>query len=400
MGIVRRFGKLAVALAVALAAAVGSASGAGARIAATTASFSPIADGTRFVLEVSDEPTYRLFVVDGPPRLVVDLDDVVFDIVDPAEASGHVRAWRFGALSPTSGRIVFDLAGPVLVARRFFLPPLAGRPARLVLDLAAASAEDFGAATRLATAERGADGTTAARAPGPVVVIDPGHGGIDPGAVTSDGLQEKTIALAFAQRLREKLEAMPGLTVRLTRSDDRFLSLNRRIRIARAYGADLFLSIHADAAPEDYVRGASVYTLSERPSDAQAAALAARENLADEVSGVIEPQLQEEVSGILADLLRRETKSYSFSFAETLVARLRESVDINNNAHRHARFRVLMAHDVPSVLLELGFLTNEEDVGALTDEEWHERASTAVAAAVQRFFSAQIVQAAPSPVAR
>ncbi|MBJ3774797.1 N-acetylmuramoyl-L-alanine amidase [Acuticoccus mangrovi] len=368
-------------------AAMAGRSASAAEAAATSASFTSIDGGTRFTLELSEEPVHRIFAVEGPPRLVVDLDHVTFDIAEPGEASGLVSAYRFGALTPSSGRIVFDLKEPALITRQFYLPSLAGRPGRLVLDLASAAPERFALAASNASAAAEQEEPGAPAKSGPVVVIDPGHGGIDPGAITEDGIEEKDVALAFAKRLRKDLERIPNLTVRLTRNDDRFLSLNRRIRIARAYGADLFVSIHADAAPQDYVHGSTIYTLSERPSDAEAAALAARENLADSVSGSIEPQRQEEVSSILADLLRRETKSYSFEFAEHLITQLGASVRMNSNAHRYARFRVLMAHDIPSVLLELGYLTNAEDTRDLLTEAWQVRASASVAQAVADFFA-------------
>jgi N-acetylmuramoyl-L-alanine amidase len=364
-------------------------------IAATAATFSVQGGATRFVLEVTGEPERRIFAVDGPPRLVLDLERIDFDLRRRPEGAGLVREWRFGALTPASGRIVFDLATPALVARQFFLPALAGRSARLVVDLVPTDEATFERIARSATASP-VEAVPVASAPAAderTVVLDPGHGGIDPGAVTQDGLEEKGVTLAFAERLRERIEALPDVAVRLTRTDDRFLSLNQRIRIARAYEADLFISIHADAAPQDWVRGATVYTLSERPSDAQAAALAARENLADTVSGAIEPDLQEEVSGILADLMRKETKTYSFAFAESLVERMSEAVRMNSNPHRYARFRVLMAHDVPSVLLELGYLTNAEDTQSLLTPAWQERASAAVAAAVSDFFAEQRARA-------
>ncbi|MEM8551640.1 MAG: N-acetylmuramoyl-L-alanine amidase [Pseudomonadota bacterium] len=357
-----------------------------AQISAEGASFSATADGTRFVLELSGEAQPRIFVVDQPARLVVDLDAVGFALADAPAASGLVADWRFGALGPKTGRIVFDLSAPALVSRAFVLPPMAGRAARLVIDLAQVSEARFAAAARSAVARL--DEPLPDKAAGErVVVIDPGHGGIDPGAVSEDGVMEKDLALTFAKRLAEDLEGIDGVAVRLTRADDRFLSLARRIRIARAYGADLFISIHADSAPQDYVQGATVYTLSERASDAHAAALAARENLADVVSGAVEPEVQEDVSGILADLLRRETKAFSHSFAQMLVASVSSAVRVNSNPHRSARFRVLLAHDIPSVLLELGYLTNTADAELLIDPAWQQKASGAVAAAVRRFFA-------------
>lgn len=370
---------------------------AAADIVATGASFSVVEGATRFVLELSGEPKHRIFVVDSPPRVVVDLDDVTFRLGGgntESAAEGVVGAWRFGALSGNTGRIVLDLEAPALAVRQFFLPPLAGRPGRLILDFERAGDGRFAAAARAATAFAPPE-PARETADGPVVVIDPGHGGVDPGASTKDGRLEKDIVLDFARRLREEIEAVqPSLTVRLTRSDDRFLSLSQRIRIARAYGASLFISVHADSAPEAFVRGASVYTLSERPSDSEAAALAARENLADTVSGVVEPEAQEDVSSILADLMRRETKTYSHAFAGELVNAMSGRIALNSNPHRSARFRVLMAHDIPSVLVELGYLSNADDSAHLLDPEWRDNAIGAISSAVGDFFAAEIASTA------
>ncbi|WP_420392586.1 N-acetylmuramoyl-L-alanine amidase [Acuticoccus sp.] len=384
---------VAVAVA-ALVLATGGGASASSTVA-TSAAFDEVANGTRFVLELSGEPHLRTFVVDRPPRLVVDLEDVDFDLASSPSATGVVAGWRYGSLSPRAARIVFDLAAPALVERHFFLSALADRSARLVIDIAPADPVRFARATATASADLAAMGDelglVEAAGPGDaaVVMIDPGHGGIDPGAIAEDGTTEKELVLAFCLRLAERLREVEGLTVRLTRADDSFLSLNRRIRLARAEGADLLISVHADAAPEDHVQGATVYTLSERASDAEAAALAARENLADAVSGAIRPNLKEDVSGILADLLRRETKVYAHGFARDLVAALGRNVRMNANPHRSARFRVLMAHDIPSVLLELGYLTNADDATTLLSEAWQDQAAGAVAEAVATFFGVE-----------
>lgn len=359
---------------------------------AVGAELSAQGSGSRFVLELTEEPEARGFVVSSPPRLVVDLDDVSFRLREGPQddraqpPAGPVTGWRWGTLDSGAARLVFDLSRPALISRQFYLPAMAGAPGRLVIEVVPVTQARFEAAVAAATARADAPAVIAATRDDHVVVIDPGHGGIDPGASTPEGTLEKDLVMAFATRLRGKLEAIPGVTVRLTRNDDRFLSLSRRIRIARAFDADLFLSIHADAAPQNYVTGATVYTLSERASDAQAAALAARENLADRVSGAIEPDNQEEVSGILADLLRKETKAFSHAFATTLIDSLEGRVRLNSNPHRAARFRVLMAHDIPSVLLELGYLTNAADSEALLREAWQERAALAIADAVARHF--------------
>ncbi|WMS42542.1 N-acetylmuramoyl-L-alanine amidase [Acuticoccus sp. MNP-M23] len=364
-----------------------AASPAAADVRASAAAFSANADATRFVLELDGETSHRVFVVDEPARMVIDFDGVAFELEEAVSGAGVVSGWRYGPLGPDTSRIVFDLNQPALLARDFFLPAMAGRPGRLVLDMKRVSQARFAAAARNAVANLNAPLPAVDPSDEIVVVLDPGHGGIDPGAVARDGILEKEIALAFANRLRDHLEEVGGLTVHLTRSDDRFLSLNRRIRIARAYGADLFISIHADAAPQDYVEGATIYTLSERPSDAQAAALAARENLADQVSGAVEPDLQEDVSGILADLMRRETKAFSLTFADNAVGALAPVMKMNSNPHRYARFRVLMAHDMPSVLLELGYLTNEDDARRLKDVTWQDDAAIALRDAVADFFN-------------
>jgi N-acetylmuramoyl-L-alanine amidase len=389
MGMIGRL-RQGVALTVvvmAAALAVAAARPARAEIVATGAAFSVVEGATRFALELSAEPVHRVFVVDGPPRVVIDLEAVAFRLDGEAPPDGLVASWRYGPLTARDGRIVIDLAAPALAVREFFLPPLAGRPGRLILDFERTDPTRFAAAARSATAFAPAPARETPR-DGPVVVIDPGHGGVDPGASTRDRRLEKDIVLDFSKRLRDAIEAThPVYTVRLTRSDDRFLSLSQRIRIARAYRADLFISIHADSAPEDFVRGASVYTLSERPSDAEAAALAARENLADTVSGIVEPNVQEDVSSILADLMRRETKTFSHAFAEHLVTAMTGRISLNTKPHRFARFRVLMAHDIPSVLVELGYLTNEADTADLSDPGWRDKAIAAIVDAVGAFFA-------------
>ncbi|UOM33076.1 N-acetylmuramoyl-L-alanine amidase [Acuticoccus sp. I52.16.1] len=384
--VLRAFARWGAALVV-LAALTALAGPARATILADSIAVEEFPGATRFILTVSGEPHYRAFAVDGPPRLVIDFDEIAFAIDDTPAPAGLIAAFRFGNLTGEAGRIVFDLAEPALLAQHVYLPAIGGRPARLVFDIEPVGATRFGHAAITASAlAKDAPQPTVAPAGGRVVVIDPGHGGIDPGASTPDGRYEKDLVLAFARRLEARLTTIPGLSVRLTRSDDEFLSLSRRIKLARAFGADLFISLHADAAPQDYVHGATVYTLSERPSDAQAGAIAARENLSDSVSGAIEPDHQEEVSGILADLLRRETKAFSHTFAERLIGALTATVEMNSNPHRSARFRVLMAHDIPSVLLELGYLTNAKDAGRLLDDDWQEEVAVSVAAAVADFF--------------
>ncbi|MFD2258970.1 N-acetylmuramoyl-L-alanine amidase family protein, partial [Chelativorans composti] len=221
------------------------------------------------------------------------------------------------------------------------------------------------------------------------VAIDPGHGGIDGGARGHSGTQEKAITLAFALELRKALEESGKYRVVLTRDRDVFLRLDERVRIAREQGANLLISIHADAIRLKDFRGSTVYTLSEKASDAEAAATAARENLSDELAGIEAEEIRNDVADILADLMRRETHVFSIQFARTLVNEISDTVQLVNNPLRSAGFRVLRAHDVPSVLLELGYLSNAEDEKQLRDPEWRARAARGIVRAVDLFAEAR-----------
>lgn len=373
-------------------------------VVATAGRLAGDAERTRFALDLSAAPETGVFALADPYRIVIDLGDVAFDL--PAgtgtEARGLVKGWRFGEIARGKARIVLDLTGPVSVDSTVWLPPAGEEPGRLVVDLVPSDAESFAETVRAGRPEHAGDGEGAAEADldiptsgKPVVVLDPGHGGIDPGARGRSGALEKDITLAFALELRAALEKNGRVEVRLTRGDDRFLSLAQRVRIARAFSADLFISIHADTAPQGFVRGATVYTLSERASDAQAAALAARENLADTLSGLDVEEPPDEVADILVELARRETKAFSTRFAAVLLEHLGTAVRlIGSNPHRYARFRVLRAPDVPSVLLELGYMSNAHDDTLLQSEAWRERAVGAVVAAIEGFFGNRLARSA------
>jgi N-acetylmuramoyl-L-alanine amidase len=226
-----------------------------------------------------------------------------------------------------------------------------------------------------------------------VVVIDPGHGGIDPGAKSRGGTLEKDVVLAFARRLQSALETSGRYTVRMTRDDDIFIPLGERVNIARREKASLLISVHADSVRTGNVSGASVYTLSERASDTVAAALAEQENRSDVIAGVDLTGESDAVADILIDLVQRETKNYAVFFARTLVTELKQNTGMVRNPHRSAGFRVLKAHDVPSVLLELGFLTNPSDEKHLTDGKWQDSVAKSVAEAVSEYFGEQHARA-------
>ncbi|TYC58559.1 N-acetylmuramoyl-L-alanine amidase [Rhodobacterales bacterium] len=366
---------------------------------------------TRFVLDMDRQVTPAISALANPYRLIMDLPEVEFSI--PADAGttgrGLVGDWRFGMFAVGKSRIVMDLTGPVSVDKTFFLPAVDDQPARLVVDLVSSTRQefnDFAERSRHKRAEPGgqvaakSDKLGAQKGHGkPIVVIDPGHGGIDNGATGVDGTPEKVIVLEFAKLFKEKLGETGLYDVRMTREDDTFVSLGRRVEIGHELAADLFISIHADSVRRGrkYARGSTVYTLSDRASDQLAEDLAVSENLSDVIAGVELDEEPTEVTDILLDLARRETRSFSVYFARTLVSELRSAVRLINNPHRHAGFKVLKAHDVPSVLVELGYLSNEHDEKLLVSDEWRDRMSNAMTEAVNGFFRPRLARQQPAP---
>ncbi|MDP6351179.1 MAG: N-acetylmuramoyl-L-alanine amidase [Alphaproteobacteria bacterium] len=356
---------------------------------------------TRFVLELSRQVEYRLFTLPDPNRMVLDFPELEFAIPESAGAAGGatglVAGFRFGLFDVGNSRLVLDLSGPARIKRLFVLPPLEGKPYRLVLDLEPATEAEFrktasqgaGAPARPSTGD-----TAAAVSPGPsagdgkfVVVIDAGHGGVDPGAIGPGGMYEKRIALAAAKELAARLESLGRYRVKLTRDRDIFRRLRERVAIGRRVGADLFLSLHADSIADAKIRGAHVYSLSETASDREAAALAAKENKADIIAGVDLAAQEPGVSGILLDLAQRETKNFSAEIANILVSEFRDrGLAVLRKPHRQAGFRVLKAPDVPSVLIELGFLSNRDDSAMLRGGKGRMPLIHGIAHAVDRFF--------------
>jgi N-acetylmuramoyl-L-alanine amidase len=354
---------------------------------------------TRLVIDLDRTVPVRAFTLADPYRVIIDLPDVSFQLPagKGAQGRGLVSAFRYGLFAPGKARIVVDTTGPVAVDKAFVLDPIDDQPARLVLDLVKSDRKSFLRAVQARESERRAAAPAPPpmqRAPAddtPVIVIDPGHGGIDPGA-SGSGTTEKDLVLAFAQRLEQRLSAGGRYRVVMTRSSDTFVALRDRVEVARENAAALFVSVHADTLGDDPfgVRGATVYTLSETASDEQAARLAEKENRADVIAGIDLSDEPEEVAGILIDLARRETKTFAMQFARTLVGELRTSLRLNKNPVRSAGFRVLRAPDVPSVLLELGYLSSAEDVKLMTSEAWRDRATASVAQAIDGFFKMRV----------
>jgi N-acetylmuramoyl-L-alanine amidase len=358
---------------------------------------------TRFIADLSKKVDVNVFALGDPYRVIVDLPEVNFQM--PAglgtEKRGLITGYRFGLFAPGKSRIVIDVDGPFLVDKSFVLDPRADQPARLVVDLVPTDKQTFLAKLREtslkpmpeALVAQKATLPTAALNAKPVVVIDPGHGGVDPGTRSAEGITEKEVVLAFAKTLKQKLAAKGKYEVVLTREDDRFLALRERVEFAQKRDAKLFVSIHADYFPKaNGARGATIYTLSEQASDDEAKELATKENFSDAIAGVALPTDSDEVvANILVDLAQRETQNRSITFAKSIVGEMGKT-NLHSKALRSAGFRVLKAPDVPSVLLELGYLSHPDDEKRLTSDKWRAAIADKVAAAIDGYFAKRVAQ--------
>jgi N-acetylmuramoyl-L-alanine amidase len=361
-------------------------------------------DRTRFVVELSDPLNLRTFTLNNPNRIVVDLPAVQWHLDGPPRPTGHgaVKSYRYGLFRPGNSRFVIDLNQPVVISDALVIPPENGFGYRVVIDLFPTSQAKFDQTSgwpadlkaREAAAERLASlpATETARVPAPgvkkIVVIDPGHGGIDSGTSGANGLLERDLVLDVGLRVAEALRRNPKYAVYMTRSTDMFVPLRERINIARGHHADLFMSIHADSNPDSGVTGLSVYTLSESGSDKEAAALAHKENQSDVIAGVDLSGDNAAVAPILLDLEQRDTMNKSSRFAQLALNSLSGATDIlPRQPHRSAAFVVLKAPDVPSVLIELGYLSNSKDAAQMNTARWRNGVADAIAAAVQRHFA-------------
>lgn len=345
----------------------------------------------RIVMEFDREPEPRWFLLRAPHRLVIDLPQTEFRLDrKDLKPRGLISNARFGNVGEAS-RLVFSAKGPFAIDKVDVLANETGDGYRLAIDLSSASEEAFeqtladqALTTASSVSTPKTDRVRDAQKPF-VIVVDPGHGGVDGGAKGANGAVEKEVTLAFARELRDVLISTGKYQVSMTRDGDEFLRLDDRVRIARERGADLLVSIHADTINVKGLRGATVYTVSDKASDPEAEALAIRENLADQVAGIDMQDANTEVADILVDLIRRETHSFSIRFARTLVGELTNSIGVINNPHRFAGFKVLKAPDVPSVLVELGYLSNPKDEELLQDADWRKKAAESISKAVAVF---------------
>jgi N-acetylmuramoyl-L-alanine amidase len=378
---------------------------------------------TRFILDLDKNIPFRAFALADPYRVVVDLPQVTFQLASGAGAAGRglIKAFRYGLVMPGGSRIVFDLAGPARIEKSYVLDAANGQPPRLVLELEAvdrtAFVQSLAAESRpdlrpaigttdgvaaigaVATSGAVAEATGTAKAPEPpdvrpVVVIDPGHGGIDNGT-QAGGESEKNLVLGFALALRDRVEKAGKYRVVMTRTDDTFIPLGDRVRIARNQSAALFVSIHADALPrrEGDAQGATIYTLSDKASDAEAERLAELENKADAIGGVNLTEEPTDVADILIDLAQRETRTFSNRFARLLKNEMKTTARMHKHPLKSAGFKVLKAPDVPSVLIELGYVSNKSDLEHLVSDNWRSKTVGSVAQAIDAFFAKRMVSA-------
>ncbi|WP_395021181.1 N-acetylmuramoyl-L-alanine amidase [Dongia sp.] len=400
---------------------------------------------TRVELALSGAAEYRVFTLADPNRVVIDMSEIAWKVKEGKKLQGRglVAALRYGLFKAGTSRIVLDLTGPAAVADARILPASGNLPVRLALDLRPTDSAAFKAAAQTilfassgasapggpatpaevapkdapkaagtpklaeakipgaqtitkGTVDKGGTVTLQVApkvevipapepAPKPLIVIDPGHGGIDPGALGSNAM-EKNITLAVAKQLRQQLLATGRFRVVLTRDKDVFVVLRDRFKIARDKNADLFISLHADSNPSNQARGASVYTLSDKASDAEAEALAAKENKSDVIAGVDLTKENQTVTGILIDLAQRETTNMSSRFASILVNDLRNDTLMLNNSHRFAGFAVLKAPDVPSVLLEMGYVSSSADEQLLTSTKHQKKLASSITRSIENYF--------------
>ena len=373
---------------------------------------------TRFILDLDKPIQFRAFTLADPYRVVMDIPQVNFQLAAGTGSVGRglVKAFRYGLVMPGGSRIVFDLAGPAKIANSSMLEAANGQPPRLVLELEEVDRTNFvqslppenrpelkpaigepnAAVVPVVAIAAPAEDPAAQKPAGPadsrpLIVIDPGHGGIDNGT-QSNGEAEKNLVLNFGLALRDRIEKSGKYRVVMTRTDDTFIPLNDRVKIARSQSAALFVSIHADALPrrEGDAQGATIYTLSDKASDAEAERLADMENKADAIGGVNLTEEPTEVADILIDLAQRETRTFSNRFARLLMGEMKTTARMHKHPLKSAGFRVLKAPDVPSVLIELGYVSNKDDLEHLVSENWRSRTVGSVAQAIDAFFAKRL----------
>lgn len=365
---------------------------------------------TRFVADLSQAVSANVFTLADPYRVIVELPQISFQLPQGqgAQTVGLVKGYRFGVFAPGRSRIVLDVTGPVLVENVDVTPPKGNQPARLSLDLVPTDRSTFlaGQSRQMMSSATGdgllktvkpplpANARPSKAAKKPVIVIDPGHGGHDGGA-NKNGTIEKEVVLAFGLMLRDKLRATGRYEILMTRDTDTFVDLDSRREFANKHGAALFMAIHADYVPGGAnVRGATIYTLRDsvarslsRSRDPSGGADVGDGIEIEQIKDVEEPGM---LKKILADLAGREhkpTQERTNFFAKNLIEYMGQSTELKPEPHREAAFRVLKSAQVPSVLIELAYVSNRQDAALLKSDEWRDKVSASLVGAVNRYFS-------------
>jgi N-acetylmuramoyl-L-alanine amidase len=362
--------------------------------------------GVRFEVSADQHVPYRVFTLDNPKRVVIDLPAMRWTApLNKGDRTGIIRAYRYGLFQGDTLRIVLDVSRPVSILKTETVANASGQY-RYIVYLQPTNRGDFTQSLNkviqptapVATSQETLTQTTTvtqtitetpAAAPGKkLIVIDAGHGGVDPGAIATNGVYEKNITLGVARELKRRLEATGRYRVKMTRDSDVFIILQNRVKIARAAKGDLFVSLHADTISRPAVQGASVYTLSNQASDAEAARLAERENQVDALVGGVDLGTQDkDVADILLDLVVRDNMNQSKILADTVVTGLRRGgVQTLAGSHRFAGFAVLKAPDIPSILIEMGYLSNRQEAARLNTEAHRQRIAQAVMDSIDRYF--------------
>lgn len=377
-------------------------SSAAATVDVSAVRFGQNGDTTRFVIELSGQTKPAIFLLADPYRVVVDLPQVAWKGKGTVQSKGVVKGYRHGLFTEGTYRIVLDLKNPAKVASSFMLPANSKNGPRFVIDLKDTNRSGFLKAVAASKSQRTrftaqsetpvALNSTRRTSGKRLVILDAGHGGVDPGTLGVLGVNEKVITLAIAKTVERELRRTGRYDVKMTRDRDIFIPVRRRGELGRKWGGDLFISIHADAIKNPKVRGGTVYTLSERASDKEAERLAARENKSDLIAGLDLVRTDDTVTSILIDLAQRETLNYSARFAQFLLPEMRREVRMHKKGHRFANLGMLKSPDMPSILLETGYLTNKEDARMLNSKQGQAKISKAVRRAVDRYFSTIVAE--------
>jgi N-acetylmuramoyl-L-alanine amidase len=383
---------------VALLCLFGAVSNVGAQTAVLDARVGVHPGSTRLVLELSDRVPYRIFTLADPYRVVIDFPEVAWRVprARMRASAGLVSQFRFGLFQPGNSRVVIDTTAPAAIGGHFMIAAKSGNPVRLVLDLKTVTRAAFQAGPRNAQspdwrrpARRQAPPAAAPRPAADdrrVVVLDPGHGGVDPGTIGVSGVYEKTITLAIAKSAKRVLEASGRYRVVLTRTRDVYVRLRDRFETAHRNKAELFLSLHADSILDRKIRGGSIYTLSDKASDKEAEDLARKENKSDIIAGADLTGYAPEVSRVLIDLAQNDTNRESWYLARNLVRELKKEIRLLRTSRRYGGFAVLKSPNVPSALIELGYLSNRIDEKNLKKPQYRRRIGEALLRAIDRYF--------------